>query len=387
MSYSFLRLQLLKHQLLLLVFLTLAVTAFTQVAKLSDNLGNHTATKALNLNNNKITGVYALSNTTADTIVLLIGGEVKKIGFSNFLALLPAQMNSDWNVSSGIGLILNKPTKLSQFSNDVNFLTANQTITASGDATGSGTTSLPLTLNTVNNNVYATNSFLKFSVNAKGLVTGAGAVSASDITTALGYTPLSANQTITVSGDMTGSGTTAISTSYNNVVPATKGGAGSVNGLLKANGSGTVSAAVAGADYQSPIILTTSGSIGAATLSGNTLNIPVYAPNRTPNIVGTRPVDGSSFRLSTTRDAEVKYSIQINCTSSTSSGSVYLEYSSDNSTWVSIGQVSTNLNLIFSSLSQTFQITGYIPAGYWIRLRSVTSSSTVTYMYGQEILY
>lgn len=49
-----------------------------------------------------------------------------------------------------------------------------------------------------------------------------------------------------------------------------------VTGLLKGNGT-SISQAVAGTDYQSPITLTTTGTSGAATFVGNTLNIPQYA--------------------------------------------------------------------------------------------------------------
>jgi hypothetical protein len=48
-----------------------------------------------------------------------------------------------------------------------------------------------------------------------------------------------------------------------------------VTGLLKGNGT-AISAATAGTDYQAPITLTTTGSSGAATFVGNTLNIPQY---------------------------------------------------------------------------------------------------------------
>jgi len=48
-----------------------------------------------------------------------------------------------------------------------------------------------------------------------------------------------------------------------------------VTGLLKGDGT-AVSAAVANTDYQVPIILTTTGSSGAATFDGTTLNIPQY---------------------------------------------------------------------------------------------------------------
>jgi len=49
-----------------------------------------------------------------------------------------------------------------------------------------------------------------------------------------------------------------------------------ITGLIKGNGS-AISAAAAGIDYQAPITLTTTGSSGAATLSGNILNIPQYS--------------------------------------------------------------------------------------------------------------
>jgi hypothetical protein len=50
----------------------------------------------------------------------------------------------------------------------------------------------------------------------------------------------------------------------------------SVSGILKGDAT-TISAASAGTDYQAPITLTTSGTSGAATFIGNTLNIPQYS--------------------------------------------------------------------------------------------------------------
>lgn len=55
----------------------------------------------------------------------------------------------------------------------------------------------------------------------------------------------------------------------------------SVTGVLKGNGT-AISAAVANTDYQSPITLTTTGSSGASTFNGTTLNIPQYASGGTP---------------------------------------------------------------------------------------------------------
>jgi hypothetical protein len=60
-----------------------------------------------------------------------------------------------------------------------------------GDGTaGPGSGLQTFTLNTVNGNVFGSNTFLKFSTNAKGLITGATPVVGSDINAALGFTPI-----------------------------------------------------------------------------------------------------------------------------------------------------------------------------------------------------
>lgn len=55
-----------------------------------------------------------------------------------------------------------------------------------------------------------------------------------------------------------------------------------VTGMVKGNGT-ALSAALAGTDFQAPISLTTTGSSGAATFVGNTLNIPNYSTATTFN--------------------------------------------------------------------------------------------------------
>ena len=98
-----------------------------------------------------------------------------------------------------------KPTNVSTFTNDSGYLTSNQTITFTGDATGSGTTAVSLSL--ANSGVTAgTYTNASITVDAKGRVTsassgsgggvtsfntrtGAITLTSSDVTTALGYTP------------------------------------------------------------------------------------------------------------------------------------------------------------------------------------------------------
>jgi len=84
-------------------------------------------------------------------------------------------------------------------------------------------------------------------------VSGSGTVTSVSVTPANGFSGTVANATI---------------------APAISIGT-SVTGVLKGNGT-AISAATAGTDYQSPITLTTTGTSGAATFVGNTLNIPQY---------------------------------------------------------------------------------------------------------------
>lgn len=83
---------------------------------------------------------------------------------------------------------------------------------------------------------------------------GTGSVASTSIVSANGFAGTVANPTTTPAITIT---TTA-------------------TGILKGNGT-AIAAATPGTDYQAPITLTTTGSSGAATFSGNTLNIPQYS--------------------------------------------------------------------------------------------------------------
>lgn len=71
--------------------------------------------------------------------------------------------------------------------NPSGYISGNQTITLSGDVSGSGATAITTTLATITQG--ATGSFVKITLDTKGRVTGNVAVGSSDITSALGYTP------------------------------------------------------------------------------------------------------------------------------------------------------------------------------------------------------
>lgn len=99
-------------------------------------------------------------------------------------------------------------------------------------------------------------------------ISGGGSVTTVSVTSANGFT---------------GSVATATST------PAITIGT-SLTGLLKGNGT-ALALATAGTDYQAPITLTTTGTSGAATLVGNTLNVPNYS--------GTAYLAGTGLTLTT----------------------------------------------------------------------------------------
>lgn len=102
----------------------------------------------------------------------------------------------------------------------------------------------------------------------------------------------------------------------------------------------------------------------------------------------------SNFQPSANRASLVRYTVQIACALTLSggqTGSVFLEYSADGSTgWVEAGRVvNTNTGAVVIGVSITntnaFQITGLIPNGYYVRLRT-TGTATISYITGQETL-
>lgn len=110
---------------------------------------------------------------------------------------------------------------------------------------------------------------------------GSGTVTTVSVATANGLNGTVANATTTpsitlgtsITGVLKGNGT-AISAATANTDYLTPP---SGTAILKAGSGGALVSAAAGTDYQAPITLTTTGTSGASTLVGNTLNVPNYA--------------------------------------------------------------------------------------------------------------
>lgn len=107
----------------------------------------------------------------------------------------------------------------------------------------------------------------------------------------------------------------------------------------------------------------------------------------------------SSFQPSSTRDSLVNYSVEVSTSLSLTGGAqgtVFLEIASDSGFTTNVQEVGrfTNANTgtltVGLALTQTVtaNLTGYIPAAYYVRLRTVNTTGTPTFTYrsGQEVL-
>lgn len=274
-----------------------------------------------------------------------------------------AQVNSDWAASSGISQVLNKPTTLAG---------------------------------------YGITDAYPLSGNPSGFLTG---ITSGQISTALGFTPYSAANP---SGFVSQSGArSAIS-----LTTTGTGGAATYNsatGVLNvpnyAPGTGTVTSIVAGAGLSGGTI-TTSGTISlpntgtAGSYSGVTTDAQgrVTAGTSRSQSAATRTLN-SAFQISASRDAWATYSVQITVTASIGGGQdgdVFLDIASDS------GFTANVQSLSVAPCSQTYtlavaiqgvqkcsaNVSGFVPAGYYARLRTVNNTGSPSYAYrlGQEVL-
>jgi hypothetical protein len=169
-----------------------------------------------------------------------------------------------------------------------------QTITLTGDITGSGTGSFATTLATVNSNVGSfglAGSVAQFVVNAKGLITSAVNVAIS----------ITASQVSDFSAGVRAVTLTGLSLATSQVIASTDTVLLAL-GYLQAQIT-ALTTTVSG--KQNTITLTTTGTSGAATLIGATLNIPNYASGGWSGI--TRSVSSISTNTSAGATAITDY--------------------------------------------------------------------------------
>lgn len=121
----------------------------------------------------------------------------------------------------------------------------------------------------------------------------------------------------------------------------------------------------------------------------NLLNLP------TMNSGITRPINSTSFTVSSVRLAFVFYNISISCTASigsTSSGSVALQYFNTlSSTWITLATVANSntvtLAIVLNSINvQTLVLCSPVPPGALCRMVSTSAgTTTISYINGIEL--
>lgn len=168
---------------------------------------------------------------------------------------------------------------------------------------------------------------------------------------------------------------------------------------------GTVTSITAGTGLSGGTI-TSTGTISLPNTgsAGSYANVTTDAQGRVTagtnrgQIAATRTLN-AAFQISTTRDAWVTYSVQITVTASIAggqNGDVVLEIASDSGFTTNVqtlaisglGQTYTLAIALQGVQPQTGIVTGYVPAGYYARLRTVNNTGTPSFAYraGQEVL-
>lgn len=168
---------------------------------------------------------------------------------------------------------------------------------------------------------------------------------------------------------------------------------------------GTVTSITAGTGLAGGTI-TTTGTISLSNTgtAGSYANVTTDAQGRVTagtsrsQSTVTRPLN-TAFQPNTTRDVDARYSVQCTVTASISGGQncdVFLEIASDQAFTTAVqqvgvvgqGQVYTLAIALQGVQPQTQQVIGYVPAGYWVRIRTAQNlgSPSFSYRLGQEIL-
>lgn len=144
-------------------------------------------------------------------------------------------------------------------------------------------------------------------------------------------------------------------------------------------------------------IIADSSGTGFATMAVPTI-VPKSFTNNTSRSL-TTSTGATGFQVSSTRDADVNYSVSTSTTATiggASTATVILEVASTNSStagdWMEVGRVSNGQTITLAIALQSVQtmtgvLSGTIPAGYYAKLRSITTgTASASYASGQEVL-
>jgi len=278
-------------------------------------------------------------------------------------ATAASQVNSDWNSVSGVSQILNKPSiptvpsNVSAFANDSGYVTqagARSALSATGSLAYNSATGV-------------------FSYTAPSLATVATSGAYADLT---GKPTIPAAQ---VSSDW--SAVSGIAQILNKPSLSTVATTGAYSDL-------TGKPSIPSTQIQSDWTQVSTGALDY--IKNKPAARSQSSPSRSLNTI---------FQISSTRDSSVAYSVQLTVTASIAggqNGDVILEIASDSGFTTNVqtlsifggGQTYTLAVALQGVQPQTGVISGYVPAGYYARLRTVNNTGTPAFLYraGQEVL-
>jgi len=250
------------------------ITGNQSITISGDATGSGTTAIALTLANSGVTSGSYGSASAIPVITVDSKGRVTAVSTSAVSIVSTLSGLSDVTIATPAnGQLLQYNSTTSKWVNwTPNYLTTNQSITLSGDATGSGTTSIAVTL--ANSGVTA-GTYNNVTVNAKGLITSGSNTS---------Y--LTGNQTITVSGDATGSGATSIALTLANS-GVTAGTYTKVT--VDAKGRVTTGASLASADLP-----TYTGTLTSAQVTNALTYTPYNSSNPSGYITSSGSITGNA---------------------------------------------------------------------------------------------
>lgn len=250
------------------------------------------------------------------------------------------------------------PSATSQLSNDTGFINGSTLVSALSPYAQTSTVNTGLAGKSDTGHTHTASQISDSTTVGRGVLTAADAASAR---AAIGAGTSSAAGTVTQVTAGTGLSGGAITTSGTVSMPNT-GSAGTYSGVTT--------------DAQGRVSAGTNRSITGATRSIN-----------------------SAFQVSSTRDAIVSYTVDIACTLSITGGqvgTVTLEYADDSGISTNVVSVASTVNgnsgtlTIGLAITQTASaaVSGYIPIGKYVRIRTTNTTSTpnFTYRSANEVL-
>lgn len=333
-------------------------------------------------------------------LISILASKAETSTLSNYLL----NSNFTWTNISG------KPTTVSSFTNDANYVTSSGLTTALGS--------------------YATSSSL------------AGYVTSSSLATTLGSYPTSSSLTSTLGNyALTSSVTSGLASKFNNpsgttlqylrgdgsvatfptiptipsLVTVSVDGLMSASDKVKLNGIAPLATAnssdatlLARANHTGTQAVSTITGLATVATTGSyndlsdkpsipTVSVPVINNNPGRTLITSTAATG--FQVSSTKYSDVRYNVSTTTTATIggpSSGDVVLETATTNSTtpsdWTIIDSSGNTQTITLAVVLNSVQVVkgtigGVIPPGNYVRIRSVTNSGTPSFSYirGQEV--